>query len=217
MLRNLIIIGAGKFGREVYAWARQSRDYEVQWNIKGFLDNRPDILTNYKYSVRIISSAEDYQPEQHDVFVCAISDVKIKQYLCKIIMNRGGEFVNIIHPTVVFGENVKLGNGVILTPNVVVSSDSTVGDFVAVNLNTTVGHDVVIGDYCHINPNVSIGGQATLKEAVSIGSNSAILPEAVLEQFAVVGAGSVVLKKVNAYTTVFGVPAKSIGQWNRNA
>lgn len=206
----MIIIGAGKFGREVYSWARQSSAHEVQWNIKGFLDNRPDVLSQYRYAPHVLTSAENYEPEALDVFVCAISDVSIKKQLCTIITSRGGEFINIVHPSVIFGENVKLGKGVVLTPNVVVSCDATIGNFVSVNLNTTVGHDVVIGDYCHINPNVSLGGHAIIRESVTIGSNSAVLPDAVLDELSVVGAGSVVLRKVNAHSTVFGVPAKNI-------
>ena len=209
-MRNLLIIGAGKFGREVYAWARQSREYETSWNIKGFLDCRPEILNGLKYDVPIISSAEDYSPQSDDLFVCAIAEPNIKKTLCEIIKRRGGLFCNIVHPTVVMGENVKLGVGVILCPYAVISCDAEIGDFVSINLHTAVGHDVKIGDCCQINPHTSLGGGAILKAGVTIGSNVCILPDAVVEEGSVVGAGSVVLRRVPPHHTVFGVPAKLV-------
>lgn len=210
MLKNLIIINAGNFGREVYAWAKQAKDYGEKWRIKGFLDSRLDILNGFHYDVPILAAPEDYVPESEDLFVCAIGEPAVAKRYCELILSRGGKFSNIIHPTVVFGENVKLGTGVILCPNVVVSCDATIGSFVGINLHTSVGHDVVIGDFCQVNPNASIGGRAVLKEGVTVGSNAVVLPNAVVEEFAVIGPGSVVLRKVHAYQTVFGMPAKPV-------
>lgn len=210
MLKNLIIINAGNFGREVFSWAEQMPGCGVEWRIKGFLDSRRDILAGHNYDVPILASPEDYIPAGEDFFICALGDPAEKKRYCKLLLNRGGKFTNIIHPTVVLGKNVKLGNGVILCPNVVVSCDAIIGNFVGVNLLTSVGHDVVIDDFCQINPNVSIGGGSVLREAVTVGSNAVILPKATVEEFAVVGAGSVVLRKVKAHQTVFGVPAKPV-------
>jgi len=209
-MKNLIIIGAGQFGREVYAWAKQTQEYEVEWQIKGFLDDRKDALKNFNYAVPIIAPCEKYMPELGDIFIPAIGNPGDKKRCCAIILGRGGFFTNIVHPTVVFGENCKIGTGVVLCPYSVVSCEAVIGNFVSVNLHVTVGHDVVIGDYSQINPNVSLGGFSVLKEGVVIGSNASILPEAVVEDFAVVGAGSVVLRKVKTHQTVFGVPANPI-------
>jgi sugar O-acyltransferase (sialic acid O-acetyltransferase NeuD family) len=210
MKKNLIIIGAGKFGREVYAWARQSREHGRSWDIKGFLDCRPEILNGRKYDVPIISSTENYSPQSDDLFVCSIAEPNLKKTLCEIIQGRGGEFCNIVHFTVVMGENVRLGTGIILCPYSVISCDAAIGNFVSINLHTAVGHDVTIGDYCQINPHTTIGGGAVVKNGVTIGSNACILPDAVVEEGSVVGAGSVVLRRAPPHQTVFGVPAKPV-------
>jgi len=209
-MKNLIIIGAGKFGREVYSWAKQMRAHGVEWQIKGFLDNRRQILDSFNYNVAILAAPENYIPLLDDLFVCAVGCPQTKKQYCEMLTARGARFVNIIHPTVVMGENVKIGNGVILCPYVVVSCEATVGDFVSVNLHVVLGHDAKIGSYCQINSNVSLGGGAIVQEGVTIGSNSAILPNAIVEKYAVVGAGTVVLRKVNTGQTVFGVPAKPV-------
>ena len=42
--KDLIIISAGKFGRETYAWAAQAIAHGEPWQIKGFLDGRKNAL-----------------------------------------------------------------------------------------------------------------------------------------------------------------------------
>ena len=211
MLKQLIIINAGNFGREVYAWARQSPEHGVDWQIKGFLDNRRDLLRGYTYDVPILGGVEQYEPNPDDVFACAIGDVRARIRYSEPILRRGGQFVNVIHRTVVMGENVTLGIGVILCPYVVVCSDVTIGDFVSVNIHSYIAHDVQIGSYCQIDPHAAINGWARLGRGATVHSNATILPKAVVEEDAVVGAGSVLLRSARAGQTVFGVPARPIG------
>jgi sugar O-acyltransferase (sialic acid O-acetyltransferase NeuD family) len=207
-MKNLIIINAGNFGREVHAWARQTREHGSEWRIKGFLDNRKDILKDFRSYPPIISAPEEYEPEKDDLFTCAIGYPKDKKKFCEIILKKGGKFTNVIHPTVVMGENVKIGTGVILCPYVVIASDIRLGDFATINFLSSLGHDVEIREYCQVNANVSLNGSVRLKEGVSVGSNSVLIPGVVAEEFSVIGAGSVVLGKVDAYQTVFGSPAR---------
>jgi sugar O-acyltransferase (sialic acid O-acetyltransferase NeuD family) len=210
-LKGLIIIGAGRFGREVCSWARQSREHNVSWFVKGFLDGRSQILDNYCYNVPILGSPEDYQPTPDDVFVCAIGEPRAKKIYSEMLLGRGAQFANLIHPTVIMGENVKMGCGVILCPYVVITCDVVIGDFVTVNVHSLLAHDVVIGNYCQIHPHVSVSGGVTLKDGVMVGSNAVILPDCVVEEFALVGAGSLVLRRVAAGQTVFGNPASPLG------
>ena len=37
-MKNLIIIGTGNFSRIVYEYALSNPDYNVKWDIKGFID-----------------------------------------------------------------------------------------------------------------------------------------------------------------------------------
>lgn len=209
-MKRLLIIGAGKFGREVYAWASQSRDNGTAWEIAGFLDGRSKALEGFPGYPPIISSAEEYAPGADDVFVCAIGSPADKVKYTGIIESKGGTFVNVVHPSVVFGHNVKLGKGIILCPQAVVSSDVTIGDHAHVNLGSIVAHDVVVGPYCQINSNATLSGGVVLGRAVEVSSNAVFLPGAVAEDDSFIGAGSVVLKRVGAGQRVFGAPAKPV-------
>ena len=47
-MKNLLIIGARGFGREVYNTALESVGYEKEFIVKGFLDGKSDALNGYE-------------------------------------------------------------------------------------------------------------------------------------------------------------------------
>lgn len=208
-MQNLIIIGAGSFGREVFSWSKQCQTY---FNFKGFLDNRPNILDNYNYPKIILGSSETYIPEQNDVFICALGDPMLKKTLCEKLLLKGAIFTNIIHKSVHIANNVKLGIGIIVCPNTILSSDCQIKDFVNLNMSINVGHDVIIGKYCQINSNSTLSGFSELGDESVMHGHSYLLPSIKIGKNCIVGAGSVVLKNVNNNCTVYGNPARIISK-----
>ncbi len=209
-MNNLIIIGARGYGREVYNWATQCAEYKKDWTIKGFLDDKSNALDGMGYQVPIISSVEDYEIETGDVFICALGDVLFKRKYIQLILDKGGEFINIIHPTAIINSFSKIGIGIIICPFASISNEAILGDFVTIQAYSGLGHDVKIGSWCHINSYSFMGGYATLEEEVTLHTRATILPGLKVGKGAVVGAGSIVIKNVKAGTTVFGNPAKVI-------
>lgn len=209
-LKNLIIIGAGSFGREAYVWAKQSKENGLLWQVKGFLDDNKNALAGYSYEVGVVSSVKEYKPKLNDVFICPMGNPKIKKKLVSMILKKRGVFTNVTHSTVVLGKNVKLGIGIILCPYSVISSDSVIGDFVSVNLHANIGHDVRVGDWCFIGPGASLNGRVILEKSVFIGSHGVVLPGGYVSKEAMVAAGSVVVGKIGVGVTVIGVPAKPL-------
>jgi sugar O-acyltransferase (sialic acid O-acetyltransferase NeuD family) len=209
--QDLIIISAGKFGRETCVWAEQAIAAGAPWRIKGFLDNRADALETYDYDARILGDVEDYQIEENDVFIGAIGDPKDKVKYYTPIIERGGRFVNIIHPLANLGKNVRLGVGIVLAPFASITCDVKVGDHVSIGAFSNAGHDTAIGDWSQISSHCGINGNAVLGEGVFLGSHACIIPERRVGDWAFVGAGSVVIRDVPAHAKVFGNPAAVIG------
>lgn len=207
-LKQLVIIGAGGFGREVFAWAEQADEFHREWTIKGFIDDDPTALDAFKISARILGNIEDYPVQSDDVFVCAIGNVAPKRRCVEAIRARGGVFARVTHRTAVVGQRVRLGAGVILCPHAVVSCDATLGDFVSINLHSTVAHDAVIGDFTQVHCHADITGGVQVGRDVVVGSHASILPRLSVGDGATVGAGAVVVRDVPAGVTVFGNPAK---------
>ena len=96
IMKNLIIIGARGYGREIFHFAKESIGYGTDFIIKGFLDDNSDALDGYDGYPPILDSVEDYGIEEDDVFTCALGDVNYKRKYVNLILSKGGEFINII-------------------------------------------------------------------------------------------------------------------------
>ena len=113
-MKHLLIIGARGYGRGVYDIARSMPTFGKEFDIRGYLDDKTDALEGYEGYPPIISSVEGYEIQEDDVFIVALGSVKWKKYYAQIIIEKGGEFMNIIHPSVFIGSNFKIGVGCII-------------------------------------------------------------------------------------------------------
>ncbi len=209
--RNLVIIGAGGCGREIFIWASQAIAAGTPLRIKGFLDDRACALEGMDYETGVLGGISTYEIDEKDVFVCAIGDPATKRACYSRIAERGGEFTNIIHPLANIGQNVELGEGVIMGPFASITCDAQVGNHTSIGALSNVAHDTVIGDWCQISSHCGVNGNAMLGEGVFLGSHACILPGIGVGAWAFVGAGSVVVRNVPPRLKVFGNPASPIG------
>lgn len=204
---NLIIAGAGGFGREVFTWARQTWGFHGQWRFKGFIDDNPHLYKAELHPHKIIGTIGDYEPEGDEYFLCAVGKPEMKEHIAAILLKKGMKPATMIHPSVIIGRNVELGEGVILCPNVVLTCDIILGNFVTLNVATAVGHDSIVGDWTQTSAFCDLTGASKVGKSVFFGSRASLLPKLVVGDRAVVGAGSVVIRDVKPGQTVFGVPA----------
>jgi sugar O-acyltransferase (sialic acid O-acetyltransferase NeuD family) len=209
-LKNLIIIGARGYGREIFHLATHCSENNIDWRIKGFLDDKLDALDKYKGYPPILGPVETYLIKSDDVFVCALGDISFKHYYVNLIKEQGGEFASLIHPASLVYPNTKYGEGLILCPFVAISCDVIIGDFVTIQSYSDLGHDVQIGDYCHINAYSFLGGYVKVGNFTTIHTGAKIIPRLKIGVHSIIGAGSVVIKDVPSKCTVFGNPAKVI-------
>jgi len=206
-MKHLLIIGARGFGREIYYSAIESIGYGTEFDVKGFLDDKADALEGYAGYPSIISSVEDYEIQSDDVFICALGDVHWKRHYVQKILDKGGEFITLIHNSAYVSKNVKIGIGCIILAGCRVHCDVAIGDFTTIQPYVVIGHDCHIGNMCQFNSNTMLGGFVTVEDDVTLHTSAILLPKAKVHANAVVGAGSVVLRSVKANTTVFGNPA----------
>lgn len=209
-MKNLIIIGARGYGREVHDLAKQCSGYNTEYVLKGFLDDKSDALAGFENYPEIISSVESYEIQENDVFVCALGSVKWKKHYVELIIDKGGKFINLIHPSVILNTNAVIGNGLIAFMNSNISNDCVIEDFVTIQGFVGLGHDTKLGKWSHLNAYCFTGGFVVLEEEVCLNTRATILPNVVVRKGATVGAASLVIRNVKENTTVFGVPAKKL-------
>ena len=206
---NIIIVGAGGFGREVYLWAKDSFSQD-QYKIKGFLEDNPKILDNYDMDVGIIGNLNSYEIKNKDRFLFAIGDTDIKKRLIIKMKKRGAKFLTLVHPTAIVANTTKIGEGVIICPYCLVSDNVLLEDFVMMNTYASCGHDVKVGKYSILSPYAALNGFVTLEDEVFLGTHSTVIPYKKVGYKSKISANSVVMRDVAADKIVFGVPGKAI-------
>ena len=202
-MKRLVIIGARAMGREVCTYAQ-----DIGFDVKGFLDDKPDAIDGFKGYQPILGSVDNYEVKDNDIFIVALGEPKCKQHYVELIMKKGGEFTSLIHSTAYVGRNVKLGLGCVVCPHATLTSDIVIGNHVIVNVNSSISHDCNIGDYVTISPGCHVAGHCSIVNGAFLGVHSALIPDVTVGNGVFVAAGAVVVESV-ASGRVMGVPAKS--------
>jgi sugar O-acyltransferase (sialic acid O-acetyltransferase NeuD family) len=209
-MKKLIIIGAGGMGRAIYNLAMLSKGYGSEYEIKGFIDDNINALVEFEGFPSILNTIKDYQISEDDIFVNSMGNVGSKNKCNINILNKGGKFINLIHPKASLQLYSKIGIGCIILENAVISVNAIVGDFTLIQTGAIVGHDVVVGSGSRIDNYVVLVGGSSIGNNVTVHTGAIINHNVKVNNNATVGAGSFVIRDVKESTTVFGNPAKRL-------
>lgn len=206
-MKHLVILGAGGLGRELYNFAKDSKGYSINFDIKGFLDYDLNRLNGFLNYPPILGNDEDYLIENDDVFVSAIGNMSIRQKSCDLLRRRGAIFVNIVHNSSIINSNARLGVGNVIFPYAVIGADAKIGDNNLIQNGAVIGHDAVIGCCTRIDCHVTVVGGVKVGSNVYVYTGAVLSHNVVVEDGASVGANSFVIRRVGKGSTVFGNPA----------
>lgn len=210
MLKKMIVISAGDFGREV-AWLARRIPHDCRdWEFAGFLDDRKNILDAYPNCGEILGDIDSYEIQENDRFVCAIGLPKDRLDYAKKIEDRGGIFANVMHPGAEIGERNRLGNGLIIFNFSTITTDIIIHDHVVVMPGAAIGHNAEIGAASMVGASSFIGGYSKVGKCSFLAPHSVLLPHKKIGDFSTLGAGSVGLSILKEDKTFFGIPAVEI-------
>lgn len=205
---RLVIAGAGAFGRELMCWA----DIAVgaTWGSMAWVDDDPQALDGFDYSLPWLGTFADYQPAADDLCIVSAGTTATKQRLVAGLKAQGACFATLVHPSAIVARTAKLGEGCVICPLAFISADARLGKFVIVNGLSSVGHDVVLGDYSTLSAHVDLTGHVVVGEGAFFGTGAKVTPKVKIGSHAVIGAGATVIRTVPAGGTVFTMPAKKL-------
>ena len=207
-MKNLIIIGASGFGREVAWLVERINKSNPTWNLLGFVDDNSSIVGSIINGYEVLGTTEDIKNYLNCSFVCAIGASKVR----KSIINRLGDinYATIIDPSVEMSDIVEIGEGSIECAKSIITTNIKIGKHNIINLCCTIGHDAVLEDFVTLYPSVNVSGNTYYGECVELGTGSQIIQGKTIGKGTIVGAGSVVVKDLPEECTAVGAPAKPI-------
>ncbi len=209
VLKKIIIIGAGGFGRELLQWIKDINNIQSTWEIAGFLDDNKNALDNVACDYQVIGTITDWIPKEDEEFVLALGSPKLKRKIVSCMKQKGAKFATVIHPTAIISEFAEHGEGLVMFPYSKLSCNSVVGDFVTL-LSSGIGHDVQIGDFTTISGMCSILRNVIIGEDVFIAAGVSVAQDVTIGNQCYLGLGSVVLKNIPEMTKTFGNPARVV-------
>lgn len=150
IVKSLLILGAGGFGRTVRELAISLGDYDhIAFLDDGALD-ADDVIAHCGAYRResLISEFSDAYP--------AFGDNSLRYAWMKELHDAGYFVPTMIHPHAYISPSADIGFGVIVLPNAVINTNTKVEDGSIINIGALIDHDCTLGVCCHIAPGAII-------------------------------------------------------------
>ena len=148
-MKDIVIYGAGGFGREIACLLKRINSKTPTWNLMGFIDDGLEIGAENEYG-KVLGGVEYLNATASPInVVMSIGKPQTVKVIIEKIKNPLVEFPNIIAPDVIFmdADNLTMGKGNVFCSGCLVSCNAKIGDFNSFNDFVSIGHDTVIGNY----------------------------------------------------------------------
>jgi sugar O-acyltransferase (sialic acid O-acetyltransferase NeuD family) len=185
------------------------------YKVIGIIDSVHDIGSE-RFGYKVIGRQEDIKSliEEYGIEggIITIGDNWIRYYVSQQIKSlvRDFEFVNAIHPSVVIGNNVQIGTGVVAMAGVIINPMAKIGNHTFFATGSQIEHDCIIEDFASVSAGSILGGYVQIKKYSAITLNVTILDRLIIGENCVVGSGSLVLKDIPDNILAYGNPCKNI-------
>lgn len=211
-MKEIVIIGAGDFGREVAWLIEEINKSDLTYHIVGYLDDDPEKIGKKINGYKVLGKISELMDLSRNKFVCAViamQDGKARRQIVDMFPDFK-EWETLIHPSVNIADTSKIGCGCVICAKSTLSIDTFIGEHCLLNVSVIIGHDCVIGDYVTIMSGSCICGHVKINDEAYLATNVTVIPKITIGAGAKVGAGSSVIQNIKDGYSVMGVPAKVI-------
>lgn len=216
MPRDIVVVGAGGFGREALDVIEAINEHAEApiWNLLGVADDAPAevalgrlAVRGHRHIGRVRDVIEQVMPAWYAV---AIGSPRAREAVVAQFEAAGWNAATLVHPSAVIGSVSSMGEGTIVCGGAQLSTNTLLGRHVHVNPGAIVGHDTRLGDLVSVNPGAVISGEVRVDARALIGASATILQGLSVGADALVAAAACVTRSVGASTTVVGIPARAV-------
>lgn len=210
-MKNIVLIGGGNQAH----YTIDIIEKEGKYNIVGIIDSIHEVGSD-RFGYKILGRQENISQliEEYNIEggVISIGDNWSRYYVYNQILKLVPtfKFVNAIHPSVIIGNNVKLGVGIVAMAGCIFNPKSQIGDFTFFATGAQVEHDCQIGNFSSISAGSITGGYVKLGKFSAITLGVTVVDRLEIGENTVVGSGSLVTKSLPDNVLAYGFPAKVI-------
>ena len=140
---------------------------------------------------------EMYEQDEFDAAVISISTIiKLRAELFEKLKARGIPLANVIHPSVVKGMNVKMGQGNVIMAFTHLGACASLGDNNFISAYCSIEHHNEMGSHCSFGPGVVTSSRVIFGDQVRCGTGIFIEPKLKIGAKSVIGSGCIIWKNV---------------------
>lgn len=207
-MKDICIVGAGGFGREVLWLIQRINERKKCFHILGFVDDHTPAGTECD-GYPVLGSCEELFNMQEVWVVVAVGAAKIRRQIVeRLSVAENIRFATLVDPSVMLSDRVTIGEGTIICAGTILTVDIQIGKHVILNLDCTVGHDAVLGDFTTVYPSANISGCVTIGACTELGTGMQIIQGKTIGEESIIGAGTVVIRDIPAGSKAVGNPAR---------
>ena len=210
-MENIVLIGGGNQAH----YTIDIIEREGKYNIVGIIDSVQEIGSE-RFGYKILGRQESILDliKEYSITggVISIGDNWSRYFVYEQIKKLAPNFtfVNAIHPSVIIGNNVNIGQGVVVMAGCIFNPRAKIGNFTFFATGAQVEHDCVVEDFASISAGSITGGYVKIGKHSAITLGVTIMDRLEIGENTVVGSGSLVTKSLPSNVLAYGNPAKVI-------
>jgi sugar O-acyltransferase (sialic acid O-acetyltransferase NeuD family) len=200
---KVIVIGSSGHAKVIIDAINKGRHYEAVGLIDDF---RP--IGETTLGIPVIGKVDDIEvhKELNCSWIIGIGDNKQRHRIYSKLMELKLNYINVIHPSAIIGNDVDYGVGNFIAAGSIINSGTRIGNHCIINTGAQLDHDNVIGDFVSIAPKAALAGNVTVEMGSYIGMGANVIEKITISRQTVIGAGSLVNRNIARFKVAFGVP-----------
>lgn len=208
---DLVVIGAGGFGRETVDAVRAMNSAGASWRLLGYLDDDPSLAGKRLNNATVLGGLVELKNLPNASVVVCTGRPENYTSRPKIINALGlpaDRYATVVHPTAAVSASSRIGSGSVLLAYTVLTADVEIGSHVAVMPHVTLTHDDIVEDFATLASGVCLGGGVHIGRCAYVGAGALIRENRRVGACAMVGLGAVVINDVPTGEVWTGIPAR---------